>query len=182
MRASVSRSHSEWEGELRNRNQQAAAHSDGTLAPTPEAVLVAWFEIPAESVFPGGPEHKIKCYFSGKGVRGYAGLPRMNPGRPGAQHKLRLFGERPRLLEQKVGVPFRRVRAKTPRYAPFEFQPLLDRRNLNGDRGAEAPSPVFDIPRSRSANFEDRGSLLLRRLREGGVRSREEKKPSRGVW
>ena len=70
----------------------------------------------------------------------------MNPLRTNAEHELRFFRESPRLLEQKVGIPFRRVTGEKRRNSRLKFQPVLYRRNFNRDGGAEARSAVFDIP------------------------------------
>ena len=85
--------------------------------PSRKVVLVARFEEPAESMLPGGPEHKIQHGFSGDRVRCYAVLPRMNPLRAKAEHELRFIREGPGLLEQKVGVPFCRVTGEKGRNA-----------------------------------------------------------------
>ena len=145
--------------------------------PPPKVVLVARFEIPPEPMLPRGPEHKIQHDFTADRVRCAALFRRMNPLRANAQHKLRLFREGPRLLEQKVGVPFRRVTGEKPCNSCLKFQPVLYWRNFNRGGRAEARAAVFDIdiPASSSPQLDNCGWLLFDRLREG-VSSAEEQR------
>ena len=135
--------------------------------PSPKVVFVARFEVPTESMLRGGPEHKIQHDLTANGVRCHAVFCRMNPLRTNTQHEFRFFRERPRLLEQKVGVPFCRVKGEKRRNSRLKFQPVLYGRNFNCDGGAEARSAGFDIPVSSSPKFHDRGRLLVDRLADG---------------
>jgi len=98
----------------------------------------------------------------------------MNPLRANPEHKLDFFGEVPRLLEQKVRVPFRRAMAESCGNTHLKFQPILYRRNFHRGRGAEAPSTAFEIPARSSSKLDDSGRLLvdrlIDRLREGASR------------
>src|ERR1039457_2280433 len=95
----------------------------------------------------------------------------MNTLRTNPEHKLHFFGEGPRLLEQKVRVPFCRAMGESRRNAYLKFQPILYRRNFNREGRAEAPSAVFEIAARRSSKLDDSGRLLtdrlIDRLREG---------------
>ena len=141
--------------------------------PPPKAVLVARFEVPPESMPGGGPVHKIQHGFTADGVRCHAVFRRMGPLRTHAQHELGFFRERPRLLKQKVGVPFCRVRGEKRRNSRLKFQPVLYRRNFNRDGGAEAPSAVCEIPARSSSKLDDSGRLLIDRLRESVSRAEQ---------
>lgn len=87
-------------------DQQAAAYTDRLLVPSSKAVVVSWFEKPAEFVLPGGPKHEVRHHFDAGCVCSHAVFARMNPQGTRACHELRFVGERPRLFEQEVGVPF----------------------------------------------------------------------------
>jgi hypothetical protein len=91
----------------------------------------------------------------------------MNPLGTNAQHELRFLRERPRLLEEKVDIPFCRVACEKWRNSQLEFQPVLYRRHLNRDSGAEARSAVCDTPVSSSPKLHDCGRLLVVRLCQG---------------
>src|ERR1035438_1292712 len=91
----------------------------------------------------------------------------MNPLRTNPEHKLHFFRERPRLLEQKVGVPFRRVTAESRRNAHLEFQPVFYGCNLTRGSRAEVRPAIFEIPARSSSQLDDSGWLLNDGLREG---------------
>jgi hypothetical protein len=118
--------------------------------PPPKAVRVTWFEVPTESVLPGRPEHKIQHGFTADRVHCHAVFCSMNSLAANSQHELRFFRERPRHLEQKVGVPFCRVTSKKWRNSELKFQPVLYRCHFSRDGGAEARSAVCDTPVSSS--------------------------------
>jgi len=82
---------------------------------SPKVVLVGRFEVPTQSVPGGGPEHKIQHDFTADGVRRHAVFPRVNPLRANPEHKLHFLGKGPRLLEQKISIPFSRVTAEERR-------------------------------------------------------------------
>ena len=135
--------------------------------PSPKVVFIAGFEVPTESTLRGRPEHEIQYDFSASGVGGHAVFRRMNPLRTNAQHELHFLRERPRLLEQKVDVPFCRVMGEKRRNSRLKFQPVLYRCNFNRDGRAEARSAAFNIPVSSSPKLHDCGRLFVTRLREG---------------
>ncbi len=73
---------------------------------TCEAVVVSWFQKPAEVMFAGWPEHEIRRYFSGQFV-GPSSVPfDVNPLRADAEHKFGLPRQRPGLLKEEVSIPF----------------------------------------------------------------------------
>ena len=104
----------------------------------------------------------------------------MNPLRTNAEHKLCFMGEGPRLLKQKVSIPFRRVTTEKPRNAPLEFQPVLYRRKFNRDSGTEARSAVFEAPASRCPKLDDCGRFLIDRLSEGVSRAEKQSRHQNG--
>src|SRR5580704_12936231 len=114
--------------------------------PPTKVVRVTRFEVPTESMLPGGPEHKIQHGFTADGVRCHAVFRRMNPLRSNAQHELRFLRQRPGLLKQKVDVPFCRVACEKRSNSQLKFQPVLDWRHFNRDCGAEARSAFCDTP------------------------------------
>src|SRR5579863_1826465 len=116
--------------------------------PLSKVVLVARFQVPTESVLRRRPEHKIQHDFTADRVRCHAVSGGMNPLGTNTHHELCFFRECPRLLEQKVGVPFCRVTSEKRRNSRLKLQPILYWRNLNRHSGAEARSAVFDIPAS----------------------------------
>jgi hypothetical protein len=70
----------------------------------------------------------------------------MNPLRPNTSHELRFFRKRPRFFKKKVDIPFCRVTPEERRNSSLKLQPILYRRNLNRDGGAEARSALCDAP------------------------------------
>src|SRR5580700_4933700 len=114
--------------------------------PPPKVELVARFEIPTESMLRRGPEHKIQHAFSADGVRRHTVSRCMNPLRPNARHELRFFRECPRLLEQKVDLPFGRVTGEKRSNSRLKFQLVLYRRNFDGKGWAKARCAAIDIP------------------------------------
>lgn len=42
-----------------NADEKTGAHADGLLMASDKAIVIRWFEIPAEAVFARGPEHEI---------------------------------------------------------------------------------------------------------------------------
>jgi len=74
-----------------------------------EAVIVSRFQIPPESVFSRWPEHEVSRHLSRDGVGYLSSLFQVNPFRSDAEHELSLARDRPRLLEEQVGVPLGRV-------------------------------------------------------------------------
>jgi hypothetical protein len=72
----------------------------------PKTVVVTRFEKPAESMLPGWPKHKIQDDCGACGVSYRAGFVRMNPLRTSTDHKLHIAGKLPRLLKEKISVPF----------------------------------------------------------------------------
>src|ERR1019366_7692819 len=91
----------------------------------------------------------------------------MNPLGTNAEHKLRFMRQGPRLLKQKVSIPFIRVTTEKPGNAPLQFLPVLYRRNFNRNSGPEARSASFEAPASSSPEFNDCDRFLIDRLREG---------------
>ena len=81
-----------------NRYEEATADAR-LLMPTPEVVLVARFEVPAESVLPRRPEHKVQNGFATDGVRCPSVRVGMNPLGANANHELCFWGQGPRFLE-----------------------------------------------------------------------------------
>jgi len=55
--------------------------------------------------------------------------------------------------------------------ARLKFQPILYRCNFNREGGAEATFAVFEIATRRSSKLDDRGRLLIDRLREAVSRA-----------
>jgi len=100
----------------------------------------------------------------------------MNPLRTNADHKLCFMGQGPRLLKQKISIPFCRVTAKKPRDAPLELQPVLYRRKFNRDSGPEGRSAVFEAPTSNSPKLDNRGRFLIGRLSEGVSRAEKQRR------
>ena len=47
-----------------DRDQQATAYPNRALVSSREAVIVAWFEEPAEAMLGGGPEHKVQHHLA----------------------------------------------------------------------------------------------------------------------
>src|SRR5580693_8206887 len=90
----------------------------------------------------------------------------MHPLGANTYHKVHSLRQRPRLLEQQVNIPFSRLPAEKRRDSRLKFQPLLYRRNFNGNTRTEIRTAVFDIPISRSTKLHYGGRLLLYRLRE----------------
>ena len=95
----------------------------------------------------------------------------MNPLRAKADHELGFLGKSPRLLEEKVGIPFCGAAGEKRRNARLKFQPVFYRRNFDGDVRPEARSAVTEIPGSGSPKLKDGGRLLLDGLREGVYRA-----------
>jgi len=142
--------------------------------PSPKAVVVAGFQIPAESTLRAGPEHKVQRGLAAGCVRRDAVSSCVNPHRANAGHKLHFLGQRPGLLEQKIGIPFRRMTAEGRRDARLNLQPVLYRRNFNGDSRAEAPSRACEAPARSAPDLCNCGRFLLAaRLREGAPRAKK---------
>src|ERR1022692_1733290 len=141
-----------------NCDQQAGADPQRLFMPPSEGVLVARFEIPAESMFRRRPEHEIQHALTRHRVRSYTEFPGMNPLRTGSEHELYLLRKGPWLLEQKVGIPLCRVLAEKRRYAGLQLQPVLDGSYFHCRRGSEARS-AFEIPSRGAAKLEHRGGL-----------------------
>jgi len=97
----------------------------------------------------------------------------MNPHRTHAEHKLHFVGERPRLLEQKIGIPFGRVVGETCRDTSFKFQPVFNGRDFNRHRGTDARLAVLEIPAWSDPKLDDCDRLFLDRLRENSARAEE---------
>jgi NAD(P)-dependent dehydrogenase (short-subunit alcohol dehydrogenase family) len=49
---------------LQDSYEETTTHTDGLLVASSEAVVVSWFEVPAETVFADGPEHEVSCQFT----------------------------------------------------------------------------------------------------------------------
>src|ERR1700722_6043405 len=151
----------------RNCDQQAPGNAKGLLMPTPKAVFVTRFNIPAEFMLSrGGPVHKVRRHFPRERVRRNAVLSRMNPLPPAANHKLRFLRQRPRLFEEKVSAPFRRVPFEERRNARLKFQTVLDLRNLYRKGRTESRAIACDALGSGRSNFDNCGRLFLAGLRE----------------
>ena len=148
-------------------DQQAAGYAKGLLMPSPKVVFVPRFKVPTESMLRGGPEHKIQHGFTADRVRCRTVFRRMNPRRTNAHHELRFFRERPRLLEQKVDIPFSRMSGEKRCDSRLNFQPVLYRLNFNRDGRAKARSAVCNTPVSSSPKLRNGSRLLVVRLREG---------------
>ena len=70
-------------------------------------IVVARFEIPSESVLLGRPKHEVRGDFDTGGIRFPAVFVRVNPLRADSKHELEFRRNGPRLLEEKIGAPFR---------------------------------------------------------------------------
>src|ERR1700740_1870125 len=90
-----------------NRNQKTAADTQRVFMTRTKFVLVAWFEIPAESMLFGWPTHEVRGNFSADWVHLGPVCVRLNPLRTNPQHELHFVGNRPGLLKQKIDAPFR---------------------------------------------------------------------------
>src|ERR1700750_436884 len=95
-----------------------------------KAVVVSRFNVPAEAMFAGWPEHKVCRYFSTYRVTPSSILFEVNPLRANSEHKFRLPRHSPRFLEEQVGIPFFSVAGVEGRNTCFEFQPVFYRCNL----------------------------------------------------
>ncbi len=98
----------------------------------------------------------------------------MNPTRTNAEHKLGFMRQSPRLLKQKVSIPFCRVTTRKPRHASLEFQPVLFRRNFNRDSGPGARSAAFEAPATSSPKLNDCGRFFINGLREGASKAEKQ--------
>ena len=144
----------------RNGDQEAGAYADGLLMAWSKAVVVTRFDKPAESMLSGGPEHKIQDSFDGRRVSYGAGFVRMNPLWTSAGHELHLRGEVPRLLEQKIGIPFPGVTAEKRRNTRFKLQPVLYRRNFNREIATETRSATLEAMAGGRPELDD-GDLVF---------------------
>ena len=149
--------------------------------PSPKVVLITRFEIPAEFMLPGGPKHKIQHGFTAERVRYNVVSTGMNPLRTNAEHKLRFMGQGPRLLKQKVSIPFCRAATEKPRNAPLKFQPVLYRRKFNRDGGTEARSTAFEAPASSSPKLDNCGRFLIDSTERRRFQNRGTKTPSKRI-
>lgn len=87
----------------------------------PELVVVTGFEIPTDLVPPRRPKHEVCGELDADGVLLHSECVGMNSLRADAEHELRSVGQRPRLLEEKVDTPFRRVTAEKRGDTSFKF-------------------------------------------------------------
>ena len=72
-------------------------------------LVIVSLEIPPEFMPMGGPEHEVGSDFNTRGICRSAVFVCVNPLGAGAEHELEFRRYVPRLLEQNVGAPFRRV-------------------------------------------------------------------------
>ena len=105
-----------------------------------ELVLIARLQIPPESMPFPRPKHKVRRQLNTQRIRFLPKRIRMNPLRPNAKHEFHFGRDRPRLLENQIGGPFRRMPPKQRRHPRLNLQPLLDRRKLHRDRRPKARS------------------------------------------
>ncbi len=73
-------------------DEKSSAHAYRLLVTRREAVVVGWFQVPAESVSAGRPEHEVSGYFTSRGICSPSILPEMDPFGSDAQHELSLLG------------------------------------------------------------------------------------------
>lgn len=83
----------------------------------------------------------------------------MHPFRPDAEHELDLVREGPWLFEKQISIPFCIAMTKEGRNAAFQFQPILDRGDFDGDRRSEIRAAALEAPFSRAAQFKHRSEL-----------------------
>src|SRR6516164_1237006 len=95
----------------------------------------------------------------------------MSPQRSGTGHELHFLGKFPRLLEQKVNVPFCRMTIEESRNARLKFKPVFYRREFNSDITTNVRAAARKAVTNNATKL-DSGDLFfsLWRLREGGSR------------
>jgi hypothetical protein len=103
---------------------ETSTHADRLLVPGGETVIVRRFEIPAEMMPSGGPEHEVTGHFAGQAVRGSTILLEIDPLRTYAKHELCFSRKSPGLLEQQIRVPLRRVASEERGNSGFKLQPV----------------------------------------------------------
>src|SRR3984957_172336 len=91
-----------------------------------ETVIIGWLQIPSKAVSSRWPEHEVSGQLCGEFICRLPALFQVSPLRSHAQHELGLAREGPRLLEEKIRIPFRRVPRVKGRHARFQFKPVLD--------------------------------------------------------
>src|ERR1700747_2787462 len=106
---------------LRNCDQNASTDAERMLVARTEFVFVARFEIPADAMLVGMPEHEVENRLSACRIGRRAGFSGVNPFRAGSDHELDFLGESPGLLEEQVGAPLGRAAAEERRDAGFEL-------------------------------------------------------------
>src|ERR1700722_12159264 len=87
----------------------------------------------------------------------------MSPLRPNAEHELSLPGQGPRLLEEKIRVPFCRMPGVKRRDACLQFKPVFDRGTLCCEVGRERCSANTKIPIGGGPDFQNGDCVVIRR-------------------
>jgi hypothetical protein len=118
--------------------------------PLVEGVAIGRLHKPAEFSIRRRPEHEIERHLAGN-FRAAACC--VGPLRSDTEHELDLVGQRERFLEQKIGAPLGVTGAKQGRDTRLDFQPILDRGELDRDRGTKARGPVRRTPFACPSDF-----------------------------
>ena len=168
---------------LPDANEQTGAHPDGLLVGPRKAVIVSGFDIPAEAVSAGRPEHKVPGYLSSDRIACPPVLFKMDPLGTDTEHELGLPRDGPRLLEQQIGVPLGRVSRKERGNTCLKFEPVFDRCDFRSEIGGKGRCPTRGIPTGSGPDLEDDARIVIRRTVSGcsrlpGPRRRDLKCPS----
>src|ERR1700688_2766632 len=99
----------------------------------------------------------------------------MNPLRANPHHELNLVGKGPRLFEQEIDTPLRRVTPEKWSNASLEFQPVLYRRDLDRNSGTGARLTVCQTVVGSRSQLEDSLIFPLNRLRKRASRANGQK-------
>src|ERR1700750_1714635 len=109
----------------------------------------------------GWPEHKVSRHLSRDGVRYLFSLFQVNPFWPDAKHKLSLVRDRPRLLEEQVGVPLRRVPGIERGDACLQFKPVFDGRTLHSEVRRKGCRTSAEVPTGCRPHLKNGNSIVL---------------------
>src|SRR5579863_113315 len=90
----------------------------------------------------------------------------MRPFWPGTEHELGVVGQRPRLFEEQIDVPFGRVMTEKRRHASLQLEPVLDRRDFNGGRRPDTLPAALETLLTRGSQLNHCRRLFIFGLTE----------------
>jgi len=125
-----------------------------------ETVIIGWLQVPAKTMLPRWPEHEVSGQLSGEGICRFPVSFEMRPLRPHAKHEFGLFREIPWFLEEKIGIPFRRVPSVKGRHTCLQFKPVLDGGTLCRKIWRERSSTSAEVPIGGRPHFQDSDRIV----------------------